>query len=85
MQNRNRLTDFENKLRVTKGDRWEGGLGIWDWHMHTEVNGINEYVYVYNQIPLLYSRNYHVVNQLYFNENFKYKKASVYQKNLSEK
>ena len=31
--NRSRLTDFENKLMVTKGDRWEerrmdGGFGI---------------------------------------------------------
>ena len=24
---------------VTKGDRWKGRnlLGVWDWHMHTEV------------------------------------------------
>ena len=26
---------------VTKGDRWgvrgRDGLGVWDWHMHTEV------------------------------------------------
>ena len=32
MQNRNRLTDIENKLVVTKGER-EGGkdkLGVWD-------------------------------------------------------
>ena len=47
MQNRNRLTDFENKLMVTKGDRcrgqmdWGLGLayahrGIWnDWAMGT--------------------------------------------------
>ena len=39
LQNRNRLTDFENKLTVTKGNRWaEGmdwwlGIGVrdWDW------------------------------------------------------
>ena len=39
--NRNRLTDFEKKLMVTKGDRWGGGsglacthCGIWnDWLM----------------------------------------------------
>ena len=33
MQNRNRFTDFDNKLMVTKGDRWwgvgmDGRLGI---------------------------------------------------------
>ena len=30
--NRNRLTDFENKLMVTKGERWggRGKLGGWD-------------------------------------------------------
>ena len=33
------LPDFKNKLMVTKGERWGVGdrLGIWDWHMHTEV------------------------------------------------
>ena len=41
MQNRNRLIDFENKLTATKGDRWgRDGLGVWDWHMHTEVYGM---------------------------------------------
>ena len=27
---------------VTKGDKWweRGGLGFWDWHMHTEANGM---------------------------------------------
>ena len=25
---------------VTKGDRWEDGLGVWDWHMLTEVYGM---------------------------------------------
>ena len=25
LQNRNKLTDFENKLMVTKGERWGGG------------------------------------------------------------
>ena len=32
------------KLVVTKGDGWGGGwrdgLGIWDWHMHTEIHGM---------------------------------------------
>ena len=35
-------TDFE-KLMVTKGDRWgvgRDGLGVWVWHMHTEVHGM---------------------------------------------
>ena len=42
MQNRKRLIDFENKLMVTKGDRWIGRdrLGVWDWHIHTEVYGM---------------------------------------------
>ena len=33
---------FENKIMVTKGDKWGGrdGLGLWDWHMHTEIYGI---------------------------------------------
>ena len=37
MQNRNRLTDFENKE-----DRWQGenGLGVWDWHLYTVVYGM---------------------------------------------
>ena len=32
LQNRNRLTDIENKLMVTKGERQEGRdkLGVWD-------------------------------------------------------
>ena len=28
---------------ATKGDRWVGGrdgLGVWDWHTHTEVYGM---------------------------------------------
>ena len=38
LQNRNRLTDFENKHMVTKRDRWSGrdDLGVWDCHVHTE-------------------------------------------------
>ena len=28
VQNRNRLTDLENKLAVIKGKRWGGGIGI---------------------------------------------------------
>ena len=33
LQNRNRHTDLENKLMVTKGDSGDGGrdkLGVWD-------------------------------------------------------
>ena len=31
IQNRNRLTDTENRLAVSKGEREEGGkLGVWD-------------------------------------------------------
>ena len=35
--------DFENKLMVTKEDRWDGrrdGLGVWVWHIHTVVYGM---------------------------------------------
>ena len=40
MQNRNRPIVFENRLMVTKGDRWgRAGLRVWDWHMHTELYG----------------------------------------------
>ena len=53
MQNRNRLTDFENNLVVTKGERrWGGGvLEVWDWHMHTVVYGI-----VGQQEPAVYHK-----------------------------
>ena len=36
-QSRYRLIDFEHEHMVTKGGR----LGIWDWHMHTVVYGMN--------------------------------------------
>ena len=38
LQDRNRVTDVENKLMVTKRER--GGrdtLGDWDWHVHTTI------------------------------------------------
>ena len=35
------LRDFENKLVVTKGDRWGSNvLGFWDWHMSPVVYGM---------------------------------------------
>ena len=34
LQNRNRLTDFENKFMVTKGDRFRGGR---DWRFGTGI------------------------------------------------
>ena len=40
LQDRNRLTDIENKLMVTKGDsggRGEDTFGDWDWHIHTTI------------------------------------------------
>ena len=40
LQNRNRFTVFENKLMVTKGERWGGGSIL------QEV-GINIYLYIY--------------------------------------
>ena len=43
-QNRNRLTDFENKLMVTKVDNGEvrERLGVWCWHIHTVKYGMTE-------------------------------------------
>lgn len=46
LQNRNRFIDFENNLRVTKGDRWEErgmdwgfGIGICTlWYMESLAN-----------------------------------------------
>ena len=39
LQNRNGLTDLENKPMVTKGEKWGGRakLGVWDWHIHTII------------------------------------------------
>ena len=40
LQNRNRVTDVENKLMVTNGESGGGGrdkLGDWDWHIHTVI------------------------------------------------
>ena len=42
LQNRDRLTDKENKRMVTKGER--GGrhkLGVWDWNIHTTIYKID--------------------------------------------
>ena len=39
LQNRNRLTDIENKLMVTEVER--GGrnkLEVWDYHIHTTID-----------------------------------------------
>ena len=43
LQNRNRLTDIENKLMVTKGEML-GGVhksGAWDDHTHTTIYKID--------------------------------------------
>ena len=47
LQNRNQLTDFETKIMVTKGEIWrgEGWIGVWDWHIHTIIYGMDECVY----------------------------------------
>ena len=48
------------------------------WEKNLKKNG---YVYMYNYITLLYSRNYHnIVNQLYFNRTLKKWKISVKKK-----
>ena len=43
LQNRNRPTDIENKLMVTKGEN-EGRdkLGAWDWQVHTTIYKIDK-------------------------------------------
>ena len=43
LQNRNRLTDIESKLMVTKGERGGGDkFGIWDEQIHTTMNKIDD-------------------------------------------
>ena len=33
-KNRNGVTNIENKLMVTRGEREGDKLGDWDWHIH---------------------------------------------------
>ena len=42
LQNRNRVTDVENKFMVTKGGRgdWDE-WGDWDWHIYTTMYKID--------------------------------------------
>ena len=38
LENRNRLTDFQNKLMVAGGRIWgRYGLGVWDRYVHTVI------------------------------------------------
>ena len=37
LQNRNRLTDLENKLRVTKRERWRGGI---NWEFGINIHSL---------------------------------------------
>ena len=38
LENRNRLTDFQNKLMVAGGRIWgRYGLGVWDGYVHTVI------------------------------------------------
>ena len=39
LQNRNGVTDIDNKLIVTGGGggKWRDKLEDWDWHIHTAV------------------------------------------------
>ena len=39
--NENRLTDFENKSMVTKGEGGRGELGVWEWQKHTLIYGMD--------------------------------------------
>ena len=49
--NKNRLTDFENKLMVTKGERW-GGRGEINWEVRINIHTL--YIKIINK-DLLYS------------------------------
>ena len=48
LQNRKRLTDFENKLMVTKGDRWEGRMD-WEFGIGIGREGICLMVFTQDQ------------------------------------
>ena len=36
-KNRNRVTDVENKLMVTMGEKGKEKLGVWDPHAYTVI------------------------------------------------
>ena len=44
LQNRNGLTDIEDKLMVTKGKKWSrrGKLGVWDFQIQTTIYKIDK-------------------------------------------
>ena len=44
LQNRNKLTDIENKFMVTKGEGVWGKdkLGVWDWQIQTTIYKIDK-------------------------------------------
>ena len=41
LQNRNRVTDVENKLMATTGEGVRDKLRDWDWHIHTTIYKID--------------------------------------------
>ena len=41
LQNRNRVTDVESKLMVTRGKVGRDKLGDWDWHIHYYIYKID--------------------------------------------
>ena len=41
LQNRNRLTDIENKHSYQRGKVGRDKLGDWDWHIHTTIYKID--------------------------------------------
>ena len=41
LSTKQRLTDMENKLMVTKGKRGRDKIGVWDWHIHTTIYKID--------------------------------------------
>ena len=72
LQNRNRLTDTENKLMVTKGERvGRDKLGVWDQQIQNTTYKIN------NKVLLYSTGNY--IQYLVINHNGKeYLKKNVY-------
>ena len=46
LQNRNKLTDFENKLIVTKGETWEGRI---NWELRINIHTLLYIEYLGNQ------------------------------------
>ena len=58
VQNRNRLTDIENRRVVAKGERQERDkLGAWDWQIYTTIHRIDN-----QQGPTVYHRELYSIS-----------------------